>query len=571
MSSGLKSMVINTAERAISTDINRLQSFQTKGLMEASRYLMDVLYSNQGIVGADGASLNNADDVGAASMGLEQITTGTPLAGEIIGGLCVVPQVGTLGLGITPGVLFCISPDVAQTSDDSVYKYVQDPGGLPLVTGLTMTANVGGTPRIDVIECQPQPNPHPETDNRDVFNPTTALFTASTVQKSAGDTMLYRVRLGTGGAGFPGVVSGWLPLAVALVPASTSTNDAMTFWDVRPLVSDRIFGVSNVDRDMPYPTLLTFSALGGVADTDMVGGIAEVQFGNARAGGRIQRGSPGVDYTQPYCDFFDPSNQEAGLSLAPVTTALIFYYLCFPFGLPRWARYTDYQDLRGRVPRNPRGIPMLSKVPPVHVYATNSAAIVFPAVFGFNGAACAIGDAVCFGAATYQGGFINQMSCARGITDIQSPMAPVFDTYVGGPRYTGNMTLTENVHWPAGASRLRGTLTLPLQLNGGSVITSGDQAQFTVSPNIVIQILGVTNSQVSQYYPDNKQFSIVPGVNQGVNAIWFWELNLPNQYPATPTALQYEFIYEFVLAGGAPATPSANVSLTITGWEFGQG
>ena len=571
MSNGLNSIVINTAERAISTDINRLQSFQTKGLMEAMRYLMNVVYAGSTVPGgADDETLNNADDCGAASVGVESVTTGSPLQAEVLGGLCVIPQVGTLALGVTPGMLFCIFPDPVPSTDDSPYKYVQDPGGLPQCQGLVMTAGaVSG--RIDVIECQPIANPSPEEDNRDIFNPVTGLFTASTVQKTAGDVLQYRVRQGTPGLGYPGTVQGWLPLCIALVPSSATTCDSMTFWDVRPLVSDRIFSPFNIATDLPRRKKLLYSTYNGSSGTaNAMNGIVEVDFGNTRAGGRIQLGAPGVDFNDPSVDFALAQNHEQGLTLSG-PTALLFYYLAFPYGLPRWSRYTDSNDPRGRVPRSPRGLPIASKSPPSHVYGVNTSPIVPSNLYGFNNVPFDVGTAVCFGATTYGGGFIFTQVTADGFTDLALPMAQVFGNNTAGssPFFDGNFVLTENTHFPAGATRIQGTITMPVEYQTGT--------------NTIFDIFGQLTAQVSS---DPYQFSTtnldnkviaIGSANRVGSLVWNFEISLPNYFPnqnpdgSSPPGATYDLFFTF---GSSTSFPSnflngGNATLVITGWQYG--
>jgi hypothetical protein len=80
-----------------------------------------------------------------------------------------------------------------------------------------------------------------------------------------------------------------------------------------------------------------------------------------RAGGQLLRGTPGTDHA--YFNPNDAANQDAVNVIAspPALGALVTVCLCFPLGLPRWARYTDAPG--ARVPRSPRGIPLVTASP----------------------------------------------------------------------------------------------------------------------------------------------------------------------------------------------------------------
>lgn len=335
MSSGYKEMQVNTQERAISTDINRLQRFAHADVAEMWRFMIDASFAT--------------DDLDAAAVMSQFATQANPLRAEVINGLMVRPQTGAgvLDLFVDPGLLMAVDPDAIPTGDDSVYKYVRDVG-VTTVGQLVMTGG-GGATRVDVIECQ-RVDAVVETDNRDIFNPVTGLFSATGVTKARQSRLNYRVRAGTAGSGYPGTAQGWLPLAIVSVPAGATSNDQMTFWDVRPLLADRLFNISNLTTARPMIGRNIVNARVLTA----VGGRLEAELGMRRLGGRLRRGSPGTDAQT--IDLTDAANRENGFTA--VLARPWYVYLCTPFGLPRWARYTDGPGLR--VPRSPRGIPLVS-------------------------------------------------------------------------------------------------------------------------------------------------------------------------------------------------------------------
>jgi hypothetical protein len=332
MPSGLKQLLINLQERALSGDINRLQSLSSQGWAEAFRYLLNA---------------GGNDDLDAGALVTENAGLGTPMSAEVIGGLLVRPAVGSLGLTIDKGVLLGVSPDA--DPDASQYKFVADPG-IPLVGTLNMTPGGSGL-RVDIIECSISTTSIVETAVRDIYNTTTRVFNPTTVTKVQSGKLIYRVRQGTPGGPFPGPAIGWLPLCVASVPASATNNDAMTFWDVRPLLNDRAFGVANMttDRSILNDTMINASQL------NKVQGKVDAIINGRRVGGIMRRGSPGVD--GDFIDFTDPANQEVNFRFLDGIPYLI--YLSTPFGLPRWARYTDASS-GARRPRSTRGIYLIS-------------------------------------------------------------------------------------------------------------------------------------------------------------------------------------------------------------------
>lgn len=350
-------MRINTQERAISGDINRLQSFAAKGFNEAMRHMLLIQTSD--------------DDL---NLYAEPSTVTSPLTAEILRGLCVRPAIGSLNLLVDSGTIFVIDP-TSIGADDSICVPVES-GGVTIPGALAMTGNASGSVRIDVIECRLNPVPITATDNRDIFDPTTGLFTAATVTKEIEQQLEFRVRAGTPGSGFPGAASGWLPLAVAYVPNGATDNDAITFWDVRPMAEDRAVAPFNVDR---FSERVSFDGLLDRSSSTVwtLSGLFRGTYKGRRVGGLIRRGSPGTDADS--VNLYETENKEGAIAEPLSTTANYYIYLMFPFSLPRWARYTDASS-GSRRPRNPKGIPILSAVAP-NVYGNPSSTISLAAIF----------------------------------------------------------------------------------------------------------------------------------------------------------------------------------------------
>ena len=606
MSSGSRELQFNPLERMVSTDLVRAQDFAACAVSEMLRALLDTNYGT--------------DDVLAGGAYLPNFVQAQPLVGEILGGLVFVPNVGSVGSLVTTGVACVYDPDTDASTDDSQYKQIQDLGTNLLV----LTANTSGNARIDVVECaRVQPDNVFETDSRDVFNTVTGLFMAVTVNKVTAGQFQYRIRLGTPGSGFPGTAQGWLPLAVALVPNGATVWDPCTVWDVRPLIDDRIFGVQNVSQDLPRRTKLLYSSSLGAGTQHIVSGVAEANAITRRVGGRIQRGTPGTDLGQPFVDFSDGANQEAGLSLVGTNPALIFYYLCTPFGLPRWSRYTD-AAAGIRVPRSPRGIPVISKVPPSHVYGISTAAIDLPDSLEFDGQT-SLG--VCFGATTFNGGQLNIQTTSDGWTSLSAPVLAVTSlmanttiavgsdgamlpqatihvastagflpagfllvdgsivTYTGLTSTTftgcaggnatlatsdwigtlaGTLQLQENIHYPAGATRLRLAFgfTLGIGENQAANVT-------ILAPQLAIAEVGNDLRQFSLAPLSTKEINVynpVPNI-EAVPVTWIVELEVPNHYPLPQTGDVWDV--NFLLIGSYPdGVIIGSPRVQVLGWKY---
>lgn len=364
MAHGWRSMVINTQERALSVDINRLQRFKEQDTAELFRHLFDAY------------AASDDDQLGTIT---EPNTVETPLRAEIINGLMVKPQGGSLNLLVDAGLAFIMNPDAA--ADESNYKYIRD-DGVTTPGSLVMSANASGSTRIDVIECRINATPLSVTDSRDIFNPTTGLFAAATVTKEQRGRLEYRVRAGTPGAGMPANQLGWLPLCVASVPNGTVSNDTITFWDVRPLLSDRVRNLNASPETWPQTERLHHFADNVTSGGQYrMYGRADVSHGGRRLGGVLRRGTPGTD--ADYVDLAAAANRSTDYTTpAPeAVERLRFVYLLTPFGLPRWARYTD--GPAGRVPRAPRGIPVISNTKPL-ANGAPSVAVGLPTATGLG-------------------------------------------------------------------------------------------------------------------------------------------------------------------------------------------
>lgn len=533
MPSGLKTSIINTQERAISTDINRLQAFAGAGLGELLRYLLNV---------------GGNDDLDAGAIAIEQNTLTAPLSAQIENGLLVRPQNGNLSLFVDPGVITAVAPDT--DPDSSVFKIVVDKGiqsfgVLPMLAGA-----VGGT-RIDIIEIQVG-STVTEFDSRDEFNPSTGLFTPVNVPKARQGNVTgtgnIRVRAGTPGGAFPGLVTGWLPLAVASIPTAATSCDQMTFWDVRPLTNDRAFGVSALTTDRP---ILNRGAINAIALTNVKGWVSAT-LNSRRVGGRLHRGSAGVDGA---LDLTAAENRESSFT---ATVGIWSLYLCTPFGLPRWSRYTD--AVAGvRVPRSPRGIPIMSMVP-VDPDGRPTAAISLPPALGLGASAAVLTTEAVAIASSWCSTLPGPGVAPLGFTMDGTFVQPLFNATNGIVQQTASSAggsqsfdWVPNRDFPANARRLAatsfvfGSTPSSPSSNQGTVQIEGYDAGATTGATFSNFVLGHVIPASTPY--------------QLLGNVW---LSVPAVYPSRlPAGLQRYKVSASSIAG------TVTYQMAITGWDLG--
>lgn len=546
MADGYKKIVINTQERAVSTDINRLQLFRGKDVSELLRYALDV---------------TGNDDLDAGAVISEPNTIETPLRAEIVNGILARPQSGSVNVFIDPGVVMFMAPDAA--ADESNYKYVSDAGNTT-PGALVIAAGGGGAIRIDVVECRINPIDLIVSDSRDIFNPSTGLFTATSVTKERSGRIEYRVRQGVAGAGYPGNVGGWLPLCIASVPDTAVNNDTVTFWDVRPLLSDRTNGLFNLSEDYPVIERLNYTADPFTVGTELrLGGSARVNSPTGRKlGGQLRRGTPGTD--NAYVDLREAANLASGYTI-PAGADLFYAYLLTPFSLPRWARYKDFPLTR--VPRSPRGICVTTGVVPRYLTGAPSAVIALPTSTGLGGSTTA---GICIAAfykpaGSFRGGIAMNNQFTLGPITLGASLTPM-SGFTTASTATGafftDFTLVPGVTHPANAKYVYMSIELVVTLDTTEQIRLIGQTLcvyipgFTTDPVCVID-LGGPGTAVNT--------SGVTKVHNVISA----PVRVPvaSEYPAAAgSSLLVKHRYAFLDdVGTAVVGPSL---ARIVGWEF---
>jgi hypothetical protein len=511
MSGGFKEVVFNTLEEVISPDLNRSQKFKGADVAEMMRYMLDV-----------SGGTNDLDSGGVTT---EYVSGESPLRAEILNGFMVKPALADTRFSVDPGVLFAVDPDGAP--DDSNYKYVCDVGSL-LSGANVIGANSSGQDRVDIIGAVVNFTTI-ETDSRNLFNPVTGLFTPAAIAKANQATLTYSVVVGTPGSGLPAVPVGFLPLCVAYVPNGSTNNDAVSFYDVRPLINDRAYGVSNVGSYTSYLVRGDYYVdTQSQAGHAWLSGTIEAVLNGRRVGGVLQTGSPtapqpGVIGAQGLAQIYGvdlslTTNAEPGFS-SP-TSANAFLYLAFPGGLPRWARYTGaYTGVRK--PSGPRGILVLSnKVPQGPISLAPPSAISVP---GFNAATL---NAVCFGMVAYN-------SSAQPAGSMMSDRVVWTDSNVQLPFVSivgSSLSQVATFRIPLGTSIVPGNVrAIRIQLFCTMTNVSGSLQNGNIVRDLIVQD-NSANFRLLHINDGNLQLALPTS-----STVQFsWEVEIPIPYLVTP-------------------------------------
>lgn len=524
MSSG-KSMIINTRERAVSTDINRLQSFAAADVAEMFRYLL----------------IAKTTELSAGGRETVESTQTTPLTALIASGFLCAPQLGGTGLSISAGAMYAVDP-TGDTGDDSSAKFVVDTG-LPIGT-ISFLANAGPGIRIDVVEMSIASTVI-ETDNRDIYDPVTGLFTPTLVNKVKKPKPTYRIRRGTQGAGYPGNAAGWLPLMVAAVPSTATDWDDCTCWDVRPLASDMVgynrmelVHTTSASNDTRFGTkFITADALSPYAL-----GKVEKRYKLWVAGGVF------------------PSNWHAlgGMSLAArkavgyAPVELWYLYAMFPHGLPRWCEYTP-ASTGALIPGGVRGIIVLSSIDPDQETGAPSGAMTLPTVTGIT---AATSDGALLAAGRYAAA-TEVMISQVGDRTYAYPSSGVADTGAADATYVYFDLPTGLGYWPENAKSVFLQCDIA-KATGVATALATIQADVSNAPaDAAAWADDITSIETKTMYLvdnglGNTEFSITV------------EVPLPPGFPATSETTRLRIA---VIATGAMALGALTGSAYAIGWR----
>ena len=200
--SGVKQLLMNTRERAISADVNTAQQYSARSRAEIARMWYDTLRLETTTVSTE----EQHTDVSAV--------VGTPLHAIIFGGFNLTDLVNDLN--VAGGDMAVVFPDGTPEANDSPYRLIED-GGSTNGTTLTFSSNVGPGARVDILEVQPL-DVSATPESRDVRSLTTNQFAPQLVVKEKTTNLSYRIRQGTPGSGVPVSENDWLPIYAINTP-----------------------------------------------------------------------------------------------------------------------------------------------------------------------------------------------------------------------------------------------------------------------------------------------------------------------------------------------------------------
>lgn len=361
--SGSNGLVFNTRERAISTDLNRAQAQLQRLFLEEQRHYLLSRWGG-GIIASGSALYSPALDA--------------PQAFEVAGGLDLDCSTSTTQLTIAPGMLTAISSVMTITADDSPLVLAELAASF---TGLDFVANASGSVRVDIIECQIVATTL-ETANRDVYNTATGTYSPALVTKRTGARLAFRLRTGTPGAGLPALQSGWYPLFVAVVGNGALNYTQVEFYDVRPLACERadapgtIYPAGTIGGVYPWGDVRNGHShawlevvpfgLGTIVNPSLqaIRGLVQTSFGGYWAGGALDYATCPRGNLSSFTDINCKVDTDH-LAAAYGASQALHFWIAFPGGLPRWAKFSRQAATLGgtRKPGGFRGLFVLSADP----------------------------------------------------------------------------------------------------------------------------------------------------------------------------------------------------------------
>lgn len=534
MASGMKREVINSRERAVSTDINRLQDFLASEVAQ--------MWFEQ----AGKYELSHDRDPGAET---SPAAAATPPFNAVLGGLRPYPVNGTVDMLVTPGSLFV--ENATATADDAPFLYATDPG--VTAVGVLQLTPVPGATRIDVIECQATPTVL-ETDNRDIYNIVTGLFAPAAVTKVVASRLTYRIRIGVPGGGFPGLAAGWVPLAVARVPAAAADWDTCDLWDVRNLVSEFWNGsYQSVTTDAEVEeAFLTANETNAAAPYDVqLTGKVRGHFRQFKIGGLCANYPTAAAYVDVSTG---TTNWAAGMAVVP--SRPWYVYLAFPFDLPGWRKYAG-SAVSPRSPYGLRGIPVVDVVAPSPSRKPN-VAIALPTALGFGGTTSA---AVVIGA-----GMSSAASRMRGwasdghLTICKEKLAVV--ATVSDPIVSdrSQYTLLDSFYMPSTA---KGVL-IEFELALTRAAPPGAIVPCMVSPRV--RMYDPTGAFIVYEHVLGNQYAYITAA--GVISTWQFTSELPLKFRDAIGTNLFDIVWNLVTADGVAFTIITADQLQIRGWRM---
>ena len=359
--SGADNVDFNTLERALSSDVDNLQSMQ-------ARFMADMLarvFSSKGV------------PEGNLSVPTDSITD------RIIGGL-IASVSGTVGsVDITPGALVQNSAALSPIPGalDSNFRMAIN----RVIT--TLAAPVPGGNTYYLLEAQ-MVNVVTSTVNRDIFNTGTGLFVSTPVTKLQERQVQFQWTAGSATQA-PAPSANWVPIAIVFRAGGGGAVTADDIIDVRPLWTEAVNESASL-RAQPISSSIVTSSVPGT-----VSNLATFDLEAMVEGRRLfARSTSAIDLSAA-------SVIESGLVFA---NARLYYLYLAP-----WRE--QYRPANALLNVQQRGVLVMSAVPP-DSEGFNSALITPPSPFA--GADIQIGDAFCAASLYRTGGGWAVQSTDRG-------------------------------------------------------------------------------------------------------------------------------------------------------------
>lgn len=348
------SVIFNTRQRALSGDVNDLQSIQT-------RELADVIAMRTASAVITDATPNLTQRRNVVLGGLNVIAAGT----DVVVSEGVIAQYSTT-----------IVPTPGPYDSGERIAFQRGSANVPVPNPGSDTTYLLEAQMADVVTL---------TQTRDIFDPGTQTFIPTSVPVRTERQVTYRFRAGTA-TDAPAVDSEWVPLAIVFRPSGAPPASNAEIWDCRPLANG---------NDGLRMSALPANELGGARVLRRR--LETLSILGAAASPNVRIDFEAIDATGERL-FVRQSGASVAVTALPqsiLSAGLVYIYLFSGRGRPISNRVSGVMH---------RGLPVLSMVAPTKG-GLNSAVITLVqpggSTWGFD--AIDPGEAVCVGALVWTG------------------------------------------------------------------------------------------------------------------------------------------------------------------------
>jgi hypothetical protein len=257
-----------------------------------------------------------------------------------------------------------------------------------------------------------------------------------------------------------------------------------------------------------------------------------------------------------YIDLASVDNQESGY--LAVAAAQYFVWLLFPFGLPRWVRYSEAPIGGLRVPNGPQGIPVVSTLAPTGLFFNTAVpGIVAPLSTGLGPAVHR--EAVCVAAGVVDGTPVPGGIVTDGEWTYIEPNAAALTAVLPVAAAVGqdDYRLIAGTHFPPHARALRVRVNMDIAGSAEFRIEGDAQVHLNAFGNPVTFGIGVAGG--------NMPFEPVAG--GGVRVIR--EFLVPRIPTGVGSAAAVDMFLRISWAmTGAAIGVKGNEFINVTGWKL---